>query len=227
MRLEDLSKLDFNYDLRTYESSTSKMGWNVDQHKDLVAQERPGEPEANGPFERLQEALRLYRFADPNLIEAIFDQQSPLEGRNMLLKAKFLGFTFYFGVRVTRVIDETITNAAKQTERRWGFAYRTLKGHFEVGEIRFIISKVSQTGEIFFEVDAYSKPDFIPNFFYRMGFRVFGRSLQKRFAQAALERLRAVGKTTEGLNTNTLKREDSASPARSPQVKGSPLRSTN
>lgn len=194
-RLQSLAAVDFNYDVKTFEASRN--GWFIDKHKVLLCRELPGPPLADGPFQRVRECIRLYQFPDPRLITAIFDPGSELSGRNMLLRARFAGLTFYFGVRVTAVIDEVRKDAHGHHHQTWGYAYRTLKGHFEIGEIRFLASKDTTTGEIFFEIDAYSKPDRIPNPIYRIGFKIFGRPLQRYFARSSIRRLKERANTNE------------------------------
>lgn len=188
-QIQQLANLNFNYDEKVYHSALDKKGWNTDHYQALLAIELPGAPIKNGPFEVAQNAIRLYQFPDPHLISAIFDPERELNGRDMLMLAKFAGFTFTFGVRVTAVVDEERTLPSGQKIKVWGYAYRTLSGHFEVGEIRFEVSKNLTTGEVFFEINAYSKPDRIQNIFYRIGFHLFGRRLQKYFAKSSIARL--------------------------------------
>ncbi len=196
-----LESLEFNYDDKTYHDSVDKLGWFVDKYDAILAVEPQGPPLVNGPFEVVKDAIGRYQFPDPDLIRAWFDPNIELAKRNMLMQAQFIGFKFYFGVRVTSVIDEEVPSAGG-TEKRWGYSYRTLKGHFEIGEIRFIVSKNLTSGEVTFHVDAYSKPDRIPNLFYRVGFKIFGRSLQNYFARSSIERLKAIAQASlENLKT--------------------------
>lgn len=196
--LAEISALDFNYDYQIYEKSTDKLGWNVDRHQALLAHEPPGPPQTNGPFVRACRAVERYQFPDPRLIRAVYNPDQPLMGRNMLMKARFLGFTFYFGVRVTAVIDEQRNSPESDPCQVWGYAYRTLKGHFEVGEIRFEVWKNLRNGEVTFHIDAYSRPDRIPNLAYRVGFALFGRSLQRYFARSSIARLQEIANSKRG-----------------------------
>lgn len=191
-QIQGLSALDFNYDDKIYHAEKDKRGWHIDRYHTTLAIERIGPVVSGGAYESCKQVIELYQFADPKLIKAYFDFERPLPGRNMLMLATFAGFTFTFGVRVTTVIDEVRKNAQGQSVQVWGYSYRTLQGHFEVGEIRFEIGKNFETGEITFDIDAYSKPDRIPNFFYRIGFKLFGRSLQKHFANSSIKRLQDV-----------------------------------
>jgi len=215
-QLRRLAGLNFNFDVQDYEKSTDKMGWKVDRHHALIATEAPGEPVAGGVFERCKSALNSYEFPDPRLITGIFDPRSDLGGRNMLLRARFLGFTFFFGVRVTSVVDEIRFGEHGEPLRVWGYSYRTLKGHFEIGEILFEIAKNLENGQVTFEINAYSKPDRIPNFFYRAGFRLFGRSLQKYFARSSIRRLRRLAARPAAVPENPVRRKPVPGPWRSP-----------
>lgn len=195
-RIKALEALEFNYDEKTYHDSVDKMGWFVDKYDAVLAVEPAGEPIPLGPFEVVKNAIGRYQFPDPALIRAWFDPDIELARRNMLMQARFLGLKFYFGVRVTSVIDEQVTHTNGEIEKRWGYSYRTLKGHFEIGEIRFIVSKNFSSGEVKFHVDAYSRPDQIPNLAYRIGFKIFGRSLQNYFARSSIERLKEVAQNS-------------------------------
>ncbi len=190
-----LAELDYNYDEKMYHNSKNKKGWYVDHYRAVLGKEPAGPPLPDGSFEKVKQAIQLYKFPNPRLIRAVFDPQQALSGRNMLMFAHFAGFEFTFGVRVTSVVDEMRKSTNNEDMQVWGYSYRTLKGHFEVGEIKFIVDKNLATGEISFEIDAYSRPDRIPNLFYRVGFRIFGRPLQKYFAKTSIQRLRKISES--------------------------------
>jgi len=191
-RLSALDSLEYNYDEKIYHAAEDKSGWNIDHYEAQLATEAPGTSVPDGPFSKAKKAIQLYQFPDPNLIRAVFEPERELSGRNMLLIAKFAGLSFYFGVRVAAVIDEVRKNKEGDDVQVWGYAYRTLKGHFEIGEIRFEVSKNMHSGVVSFEISAYSKPDRIHNPFYRVGFRVFSRPLQKYFATSSIRRLQEI-----------------------------------
>ena len=190
-----LAALDYNYDEKIYLNSEDHKDWFIDKYEATLAHEAPGPP--GKAFAAAKNALLLYRFTDRRLISVVFDPSIPLPGRNMLMFAKFLGFTFRFGVRVTKVIDESRNSPSGQAETVWGYSYRTLKGHFEIGEIQFELLKHLTSGEVHFRISAYSKPDVIPNFFYRVGFKIFGRVLQKYFAHSSIKRLREIARASK------------------------------
>lgn len=200
-RLRALEKLPFNLDLARREEYTRQAGWRIDDYEALLPAELPGLPLENGSFQAAQSILRDYRFPPPDLITGIFYPNQPLQERIMLLRGRFLGFSFYFGVRVTGVIDE-LRETPSGKERVWGYSYATLEQHFEQGQIEFSIVKQLQSGAVRFKVHAFSRTGVIRNPFYRIGFRIFGRYLQRRFAQDSLRRMQQL--VLEKLQTGAL-----------------------
>ena len=95
-----------------------------------------------------------------------------------------------FGVRVSEVTDEAARATPGGPERVWGYGYRTLEGHFERGQIDFTIHKNLTTGAVQFRIHAVSQPGQIRNPFYWLGFKLFGRMLQRKFARESLRRMR-------------------------------------
>lgn len=133
--------------------------------------------------------MEAYRFPDPNLIQGHYDPEAPLEGRSMLLRGRFLGLEFPFGVRISRTFEET-RDTPKGPLRVWGYSYRTLEHHFERGQITFMVGKYMDSGRVIFRIHSNSQRAHIPNPLYRAGFWLFGRSLQARFTRTALSRTR-------------------------------------
>ena len=75
-------------------------GWRYYESSGVVGRERPGPPEPDGPFVRLQPEIAGYRFSDPDIVEAHFDPRSELLGRNILLELKPLALRFLCAARV-------------------------------------------------------------------------------------------------------------------------------
>lgn len=159
-----------------------------DVHVDLVA-EPPGPPLERGSWSHAREFVEAYRFPDPGLIQGHYDPDAPLEGRSMLLRGRFLGLEFPFGVRISRAFEET-RDSPEGALRAWGYSYRTLEQHFERGEITFMVGKYMDSGRVIFRIHSYSQRAHIPNPLFRVGFRLFGRRLQTRFTRTALARTR-------------------------------------
>ena len=89
-----------------------------------------------------------------------------------------------------RVTDEAACATPIGPERVWGYGYRTLEGHFERGQINFTVHKNLTTGTVQFRIHAVSQLSHIQNPFYWVGFRLFGRTLQRKFARESLRRMR-------------------------------------
>ena len=93
-------------------------------------------------------------------------------------------------MRVSTVTDEAARATPTGPERVWGYGYRTLEGHFEKGQIDFTIHKNLTTGAVQFRIHAVSQPGRIRNPFYWVGFKLFGRTLQRKFARESLRRMK-------------------------------------
>ena len=191
-RLEALRQARFNLDLEQTHDYTEANGWHLDHHDAELPPEPPGPPlppdDVGAAWAIACDLVRDYAFPDPKLITGIFAPDDDLSGRPMLLRARFLGFSFWFGVRVGQEIRE-VRDTDRGPVHVFGYDYATLEGHFERGRITFEVHKSEATGAVDFHIDAFSKPDRIGNLFYRIGFKLFGRRLQLRFARTAIERM--------------------------------------
>ncbi len=121
-------------------------------------------------------------------MRAVYRRDDELLGRDMLLEGRFFGLRFYFGVRVTAVIDETRSSGAG-TLRVWGWSYQTLDGHLEQGRLSYEVIKNLDTGRVAFRVSGYSRAAPIQRPVLRWGFALFGRRTQLRFYRAIPQRL--------------------------------------
>lgn len=189
-RLEAFAKAKANFDETRISEYNAGNGWRIDDYETELPGEAPGFAEPHGAFRAATQVLRNYSFPPPWLISGIFVPDTPLEERVMLLRGRFLFLTFWFGARVVNVIDETRLLPDGRQEQVWGYGYRTLEGHFEKGQIDFSVHKHLSTGRVMFRIHAVSQRDFIRNPLYRLGFRIFGRALQRIFAYASMRRIR-------------------------------------
>jgi uncharacterized protein (UPF0548 family) len=135
--------------------------------------------------------MRDYEFADPHIVRAIYHDDAPLEHRDMLLEARFHGLRFHFGVRVGGVRDDRCEIDGRPV-RIWGWNYRTLQGHLEMGQMDYEVWKWLDSGEVQFRIHAFSRRAPGGNPIVRLGFRVFGRREQVRFARHACRRMAAL-----------------------------------
>ena len=105
-QLAELQERGFNYEVESYSPNDSS--WRHDSYVTTVGNESPGPPEDGGLFMTAKKIVYEYRFPDPRRVIGKFDPDAPLEGRNMLLNAKFLGVHVQFAVRVVDVIDREV-----------------------------------------------------------------------------------------------------------------------
>ncbi len=186
--LEKIATMEPTIDLTKRDDYVATKGWHIDARQAALLGESPGEPEPGGAFAAACDILRRYAFPPPSLIRGAFDPGAPLDNRAMLLTATYLWMRFELPVRVSRVIDAT-RDGSHGAERVWGYSYQTLAGHLERGEITFEIVKQLATGGVTFRIQSFSQTGHIANLIYRIGFRLVGRRLQRRFAEESLRNM--------------------------------------
>ena len=101
--------------------------------------------------------MRDYEFADPSIVRAVYHPDRPLEDRDMLLEGRFYGLRFHFGVRVGGRGRRDPAVDGRQV-RVWGWNYRTLQGHLEMGQMDYEVWKWLDTGEVEFRIHAVLPP---------------------------------------------------------------------
>lgn len=223
-RLAELSDRPLNYDPAALDLAAAPSGWHVDDRHQPLPAEPPGDPVTDGSFEVACRLIRGYKFADPSVVRAFYDPDAPLAGRDMLLELRALGLvSVYVGVRVGEVYDQNRQIGGRET-RVFGWEYRTLKGHVEMGQMDWEVWKWLDSGEVEFRVHSVSRPASIPNPVIRLGFwllRGHERALfldstcrrMKEFTELGLggdghaERIRGAG---PGLTARRLPAEDSS-----------------
>ena len=186
--LAALADKGFNFDPDQAEHFTTANGWHVDDYTQPLPPEPPGPPAPGASFEVARRLMADYEFADPAIVRAVYATDSPLDRRDMLLEGRFWGLRFRFGVRVGGLVDEEAAVDGRRL-RRWGWSYRTLQGHLEMGQMDYEVRKWLDSGEVDFRIHAVSRPARIRNPVVRLGFRLFGRRVQRRFARRACQRM--------------------------------------
>jgi uncharacterized protein (UPF0548 family) len=120
-------------------------------------------------FQRAKDAIRNWSMFSVPGIE-LFYTDTPIEaGRNVAMLAHHLGFYSLSSCRIVYVVDEP---------DRFGFAYGTLTEHVEIGEERFTVEFHPESGEVWYDILAFSRPGHL---LVRLGYP-YGRYLQKQFA---------------------------------------------
>jgi uncharacterized protein (UPF0548 family) len=171
-RLADLTRKPLNFDLAELANASPRTGWTTTDLCQPLPGEPPGMPLAEGSWQIARRLMSGYEFADPSIVRAYYDATLPLERRNMLLRLQALGVVHLFvGVRVGEVYERTRELGGKQA-RVWGWNYRTLEGHVEIGQMDWEVWKWLDDGHVEFRVHAVSRPARIPNPIVRFGFHL-------------------------------------------------------
>jgi hypothetical protein len=200
-QLERVHDLEFNFDPAGL-PVVARDPWHVDFYRHSLPPEPPGEPVPNGPFETAKLLLCDYEFADPTRVRAYYRADAPLEHRDMLLEIRYFILRVRVGVRIGPVFDE-VREVDGRGARIWGWAYRTLKGHLERGQMDYQVWKWLDTGEVEYRIHAVSQVAKIRNPILNLGFRLVGRREQLQFARRCAERMeRLVNLRLSGAQAN-------------------------
>jgi uncharacterized protein (UPF0548 family) len=167
--------------------------WHHDEERTRIGEETPGPPEPDGLWETACRLVEAYEQADPRTIRAVYDPDTPLEGRDLLLEGRFLVLRFYMGVRITDVIDQR-----QDGMRVWGWVYETLEGHLERGRMSYEVIKDEPTGSVDILVRSYSEgaPTLGP--VTGLGWKLFGRRTQVRFHRECGRRIARLAQQRRG-----------------------------
>jgi uncharacterized protein (UPF0548 family) len=195
-QLEWIHDLELNFDPSGL-SSAKRDAWHVDDYCRALPQEAPGEPTRSGSFEAAKRLLRDYEFADPERIRAYYQADVPLAGRDMLLEIRYLTLRVRVGVRIGVVFDE-VREIGDRSALIWGWAYRTLEGHLERGQMDYQVWKWLDTGEVEYRIHAVAQVAKTRNPALDLGFRLVGRRQQVRFARRCADRMEQLVKSRLG-----------------------------
>lgn len=203
-RLAALSAKPLNFDLGELYGTQPGDGWKATDLCQALPAERPGVPEPGGSFQIAQALMRGYEFADPSIVRAYYDPRRPLKGREMLLELKALGLVRVFaGVRVGEVYEETRQRDGRDVHV-WGWNYRTLEGHLEMGQMDWEVWKWLQSGDVEFRVHSLSRDAPITNPVLWLGYRLLRGHERRAFLDATKRRMRTFVELalTAGLTTD-------------------------
>ncbi len=188
-RLAGLAQLSVNFDPPGSPAEIANGGWRTDDITERLPPELSGPPVEGGTFEVVRDLMVAYQVADPDVVQATYARDAPLDGRVMLLTIRFWGLRLRVGVRVGEVYDES-REVDGEPVRVFGWGYSTLEGHFEQGTMYYEVWKWLSTGEVEFRLHAISRPARSGPLVTRIGFRLLGRRQQLDFYRQACRRIR-------------------------------------
>lgn len=186
--LAGLTDRPLNFDPEELRDADEDSGWNIDDYRQGLPAEPPGDPLPGASFAIAQRLMRDYAFADPSMVRAVYDPADDLADRNMLLQVRFGPLRLFFGCRVSSIVDATRTVDGRAV-RIWGWSYGTLAGHVERGQMDYAVWKWLDDGAVEFRIHVVSRRAEVRNPIVRLGFRIVGRGEQVRFARRACERM--------------------------------------
>jgi uncharacterized protein (UPF0548 family) len=189
-KLARLADKDLNFDPVSLPDPAHAGEWHVTDLRQPLPGEPPGMPAPDGSWEIARRLMRGYEFADPSIVRAYYDPNVPLERRDMLLKLQALGLVHLFvGVRVGAVYEQTREDDGRQAHV-WGWNYRTLEGHVEMGQMDWQIWKWVQSGEVEFRVHSISRVAHIANPVVALAFRLLRGHERAVFLDSTRQRMR-------------------------------------
>jgi uncharacterized protein (UPF0548 family) len=121
-------------------------------------------------FEKASQAIRDWKMFEMPWVELCWPDTPIEEDRTVAVLIRHFGFYSLNAARIVYTID------------KWdwfGFAYGTLRDHGESGEERFSVRLDRETGEVIYDLYAFSRPNHLSA---RLAYPLT-RTLQKRFAQ--------------------------------------------
>lgn len=189
-KLAELAGRELNFDLGQLHRAGPASGWRITDLCQRLPSEPPGPPLADGSWAIARRLMRGYDFADPSIVRAYYDPAVPLEKRDMLLQLQALGVVHLFvGVRVGEVYERTREIGGRRA-LVWGWNYRTLDGHLEMGQMDWEVWKWSDSGEVEFRIHSVSRPASIPNTVVRLGFLLLRARERTAFLENTKLRMR-------------------------------------
>jgi uncharacterized protein (UPF0548 family) len=199
-KLAELRAKPVNYDPDTLDLEHPGPEWHVDDRRQLLPAEPPGQPVAEGSWQTAARLIRGYEFADPSIVRAFYATDAPLAGRDMLLELRTLGIIrVYVGVRVGEVYDQDRTVDGRPA-RVFGWYYRTLEGHVEMGQMNWEVWKWIDTGRVEFHVRAVSRTASIANPIVRLGFWALRGRERAGFLESTNRRMKAFTELALGVD---------------------------
>ena len=174
--------LGFSYSAVGATATTPPIGFVVDHTRIKLG-------EGETVFHLAKAALRRWEQFRLGWVEA-WSPDTPIKtGEVVVVMGRAIGLWWLNSARIVYVVEE-IGPISK-----FGFAYGTLPGHVESGEERFLIEWDQETGCVWYDILAFSRPN---HFLTRLGYPVV-RRMQKRFGRdSAASMLRAVDSAGDG-----------------------------
>lgn len=169
---------DFSYPEVAASRDKAPSGYTIDHNRIKIGQ---GEKD----FERARLAVNNWEMFALGWVNLLPQQAKISVGSTVCILIHHFGFYSLNAARIVYVIDE-----ASEKVRRYGFAYGTLPEHGEIGEERFAVEMDVESGEICYDLYAFSRPG---KLLAKIGYPLT-RYLQRSFARDSKETMIAAMK---------------------------------
>ena len=169
--LDDRADDQFSYPEIGATASEVPPGYNIDHNRVSLGV-------GTEVFEQAKTAIRDWKMFDLGWVELINSGTSIEIGQTVAILVSHYGFYSLNAARIVYTIDEPT---------RFGFAYGTLTEHGEIGEERFSVEYETDSGDVWYDIFAFSRPAAL---LAKIGYPI-SRSLQRAFAgdsKAAMQR---------------------------------------
>ena len=178
--LEGQAKLDFTYaPVGATADPSPPADYGLNHTRERIGSGREA-------FERAKAALRRWEQFRIGWAE-IQPADAPIRpGEVVAIVAYRLGLWWLNACRVVYVVDEDDPGASFA---RFGFAYGTLPDHMGPGEERFLVEWDGRTGDVWYDIEAYSRPHLI---LARLGYAYMRQSQRKFGRESAAAMVRAM-----------------------------------
>lgn len=164
--LADRVSDDFSYSEIGATKSNAPSGYVVDHNRIKLGS-------GSSDYEHAKGAIRQWKMFDFDWVELFFDD-TPIEvGQTVGILVSHFGFYSLSAARIVYTISESAEI------ERFGFAYGTLREHAEIGEERFSVEFHHDSGEVWYDLYAFSKAG---SLLTRVGYPL-SRYLQRSFAR--------------------------------------------
>lgn len=164
--LDESSDRDFSYPEVGATRGEIPCHYNIDHNSEVIGR-------GGTDFAKAKQGIRDWAPFDLPWIR-VFPESELAVGVNVAVAGRIFGFWWINLCRVVYTIDEPDS---------FGFAYGTLPVHAESGEELFKVERSPETGDIRYEILAFSKPR---HPLARLGYP-FSRATQSRFRKGSIE----------------------------------------
>jgi uncharacterized protein (UPF0548 family) len=166
--------LDFTYAAVGATASVPPDGFVVDRTRVRIG-------EGQQTFDAARRRLERWDHFRLGWVEPVPAEPGIHAGLAVAIVFRTAGLWWLNACRIVYVIDDQ-----QDAVRRWGFAYGTLPGHAESGEERFMIEWDQESGGVWYDILAFSRPR---NPLARLGYPIT-RWYQRRFARESASVMR-------------------------------------